>query len=79
MLVQFRVDFRGKLTKENYYLAGERAEFETATAQALIDEGWAVAVTSEPAPKSTPEIAPASPPSVPPVAPRKRQTSGGAL
>ena len=69
MLVQFLVDFRGKLTQENYYLAGEQVEFDAATAQALIDEGRAVAVAPAPAP----EIAPALP------RPRKRQTSGGTL
>lgn len=66
MRVQFLVDYRGKLTKENYYTAGAVAEFDAATAQALIDEGRAAAVP-------VPEIAPASP------RPRKRQTSGGVL
>ena len=60
MQVQFLVDFRGKLTKEIFYRAGETAEFAPATAQALIDEGRAVSVP-EPAPQPTPEIAPASP------------------
>lgn len=57
MRVQFLTDFRGKLTKENYYLAGEQGEFDVATAQALIAAGVAVD-----APPSSPvEDAPASP------------------
>ncbi|TXH56375.1 MAG: hypothetical protein E6Q97_06520 [Desulfurellales bacterium] len=70
MRVQFLVDFRGKLTRENYYLAGQVVEFEPAIAQALIDEGRAVRVVLP-----APEPAPASPKP----APRKRQTSGGVL
>ena len=31
-------DFRGKLTKEIFYVAGTVAEFDAATAQALLDE-----------------------------------------
>ncbi len=57
MRVQFLVDYRGKLTRENFYLAGEQVEFDAGTAQALIDEGRAVAVAPAPAP----EIAPAAP------------------
>ena len=57
MQVQFLVDFRGKLTKEIFYRAGETAEFAPATAQALIDEGRATAVSPTPAP----ELAPAAP------------------
>ncbi len=76
MRVQFLVDFRGKLTRENYYLAGEQAEFDAATAQALIDEGRATVVSPAPDPASSqaPDIAPAAP-----AKPRKRQSSGGAL
>ncbi len=74
MLVQFLVDFRGKLTKENYYQAGDQVEFDAGTAQALIDEGRAVAVTHEPAP----EIAPALP-TKPPSPPARRKVSGGTL
>lgn len=69
MRVCFLVDFRGKLTRENYYTAGAVVEFEPAIAQALIDEGWAVAFT-EPTP---PTITPALP------RPRKRQAGGGVL
>ena len=69
MQVQFLVDFRGKLTRENYYVTGQVAEFEPAIAQALIDEGWAVAF-AEPAP---PAITPALPPRP------KRKSSGGTL
>ena len=36
--VKFLQDFRGKLTKEIFYLAGTVAEFDAATAQALLDE-----------------------------------------
>lgn len=76
MRVCFLVDYRGKLTKEDFFLAGAVVEFEDATAQALINEGRAVAF-AEPAP---PEITPALPkPLGPPPAPRKRQTSGGTL
>lgn len=72
MRVRFLVDFRGKLTRENYYTAGAVAEFEPAIAQALIDDGRVVAFVPEP------EIAPALPVKPAP-APRKRQTGGGAL
>lgn len=66
MQVQFLVDFRGKLTRENYYVAGAVAEFDAGTAQALIDEGRAIAVHPAPAPDPAP-AAPAK-------APRKRQS-----
>ena len=36
--VKFFQDFRGKLTKEIFYVAGTVAEFDAATAQALLDE-----------------------------------------
>ena len=36
--VKFIQDFRGKLTSEIFYLAGTVAEFDAATAQALLDE-----------------------------------------
>ena len=36
--VKFLQDFRGKLTKEIFYVAGTVAEFDAATAQALLDE-----------------------------------------
>jgi len=68
MRVCFLVDYRGKLTKEDFFLAGTVVEFEPATAQALIDEGRAVAF-AEPAP----EITPALP------KPAKRKSSGGTL
>lgn len=53
MRVQFLVDYRGKLTREDYYTAGMVVEFDAATAQALIDEGRAVAV---PAPVIAPAL-----------------------
>ena len=68
MRVCFLVDYRGRLTQENYYTAGAVVEFEPATAQALIDEGRAVAFADQ----TPPEITPALPK-------RKRQTSGGVL
>ena len=68
MRVQFLVDFRGKLTGEIFYQAGETAEFAPAAAQALIDEGRAVLV-----PEPTPEIAPAA------AKQPKRKSSGGVL
>jgi hypothetical protein len=71
MLVGFLRDFRGKLTKENYYTAGDQVEFDAGTAQALIDQGIAVAVVPEP----IPEIAP----TLPKPTPRRRQTGGGVL
>jgi len=70
MRVCFLVDYRGKLTGENYYTAGAVVAFEPAIAQALIAEGRAVAVADP-----TPEITPA----LPKPAPRKRQTGGGVL
>lgn len=36
--VRFLQDFRGKLTKEIFYVAGTVVEFDAATAQALLDE-----------------------------------------
>ena len=36
--VRFLQDFRGKLTSEIFYLSGTVAEFDAATAQALLDE-----------------------------------------
>ena len=36
--VKFLQDFRGKLTKEIFYATGTVAEFDAATAQALLDE-----------------------------------------
>ncbi len=72
MRVQFLVDYRGKLTKEIYYRAGEQAEFDATTAQALIDEGRATEVSPTPAP----EPAPASPKPTPR---KQRQSSGGVL
>lgn len=36
--VKFLQDFRGKLTNEHFYLTGEIAEFDAATAQSLFDE-----------------------------------------
>lgn len=36
--VKFLQDFRGKLTKEIFYVAGTVAEFDAATAQTLLDE-----------------------------------------
>ncbi len=58
MRVQFLVDFRGKLTREQFYLAGEQAEFDAGTAMALISEGRAAAVSPTPA---APDVAPAAP------------------
>ena len=68
MRVCFLVDYRGKLTKEDFFLAGAVVEFEPAIAQALIGEGRAVAF-AEP----EPEITPALP------KPARRKVSGGTL
>ena len=73
MRVQFLVDYRGKLTCENYYVTGQVAEFEPAIAQALIDEGRAVLVPDV-TPDPTPEIAPAQP-----ARPKRKQQSGGGV
>ena len=72
MRVQFLVDFRGKLTGENYYTAGTVAEFDAATAQALIGEGRATEVSPTPAPEEAP-AAPAKPQRKP------TKTGGGVL
>lgn len=72
MRVQFLVDYRGKLTQENYYTAGMVVEFDAGTAQALVDEGRAVPVVHEPAPEITPAL--------PKPAQRKaKQGSGGGV
>lgn len=41
MKVRFLVDFRGKLTKEQFYLAGSEVEFPADVATRLVDEGRA--------------------------------------
>jgi len=58
MNVRFLVDFRGKLTREHFYRAGEEAEFEDAVAEALVSQGWAEHV----APPAPPEPPPAPKP-----------------
>ena len=68
MLVQFLVDFRGKLTREQFYLAGEQAEFDAGTAQALISEGRATEVSPTPAPEEAP---------APPARPQRKSTKTG--
>lgn len=40
--VQFLVDFRGKLTREHYYVAGTVAEFDCGVASQLVEEERAV-------------------------------------
>lgn len=44
--VKFVQDFRGKLTKEQFYRAGDVASFDVVTAQALLDERRVVTVDS---------------------------------
>lgn len=45
--VTFLVDFRGKLTNENYYLAGSTVEFDSGVASQLVSEGRAAYVEAE--------------------------------
>jgi len=42
--VKFLVDYRGVLTNEEYYLAGEVANLENGAAARLVDDGRAVHV-----------------------------------
>lgn len=52
MTVKFLVDYRGKLTNEQYYLAGTVAEFDKETAAALVEAGRAELVEPDkPTPK----------------------------
>lgn len=56
MLVTFKRDFRGRATNEQYYEAGEVAELDAATVQALLAEGAVDVVTAiEPAATPVPE------------------------
>ncbi len=73
MRVQFLVDYRGKLTQENYYTAGAVVEFDAGTAQALVDEGRAEML---PALVPAPEITPALPK---PAQRKAKQGSGGGV
>lgn len=45
--VKFLGDFRGKLTNENYYLAGSTVEFSDGVASQLVAEGRAAYVVEE--------------------------------
>ena len=47
MKVKFLVDYRGKLTKERFYKAGETRLFQDWNAKALIDRGVAVEFKEE--------------------------------
>lgn len=40
-MVRFIVDYRGVLTKEEYFLAGDEHEFAPPVEKALVDEGRA--------------------------------------
>ena len=43
MNVRFLRDYRGRLTGERFYLAGQVADIDDGAAQAIIEEGAAVA------------------------------------
>jgi hypothetical protein len=45
--VKFLADFRGKLTKENFYTAGTVASFETGVAVQIVELGFAELVEVE--------------------------------
>lgn len=53
MRVRFLMDFRGKLTREQFFLTGEEGEFPDQIAQTLIDDRRAEAVVPE-APQQPP-------------------------
>jgi hypothetical protein len=46
-VVEFLLDYRGKLTQEQFYLTGTRVAFPAAQAAALIEAGRAIAVDAE--------------------------------
>lgn len=48
MKVKFLQDYRGKLTKEQYFTKGQEVEFEDGVATALIDAGRAEEVKAKP-------------------------------
>lgn len=54
MQIKFVVDYRGKLTREKYYVAGEVATLEDSVATRLIEDGRAVA---SPPPSSSATVA----------------------
>lgn len=45
--VRFLVDFQGVLTQERFYTAGSVAEFDAATAAALVEDGRAELVEQD--------------------------------
>lgn len=47
MRVRFLVDFRGKLTRERFYLAGEEVDVDESAGTVLIGNGFAEAVPPE--------------------------------
>lgn len=71
--VRFLRDFRSRHTGENFYAAGSYAEFESADARALVDEGAAEMVTID---ARAGQASPA-PPAMPP-APVARKKAGPA-
>lgn len=52
MKIKFTHDFRGKLTDEHFYLAGDEIEVSNDIGQQLIDLDHAVAVEVEPEPEA---------------------------
>jgi len=74
MLVTFKRGFRGRATNEQYFEAGEVAEFDAATVRSLLAEGAVDVVTViEPAATPAPEPEPA-----PVVEPAKLKRRGAA-
>lgn len=51
--VKFLMDYRGVLTGERYFVAGDEAELEDSSAAALELRGYVEIVGQEPAPKTT--------------------------
>jgi len=58
--VKFLRDFRGRLTNESYYLAGEVADFEPAAAAGMVAEGAAVFAPGLPPVAEVPDPAPSA-------------------
>jgi hypothetical protein len=46
-VVEFLLDYRGKLTAEQYFLKGTRVAFPAAQAAALVEAGRAITVDAE--------------------------------
>lgn len=51
MLIRFLADYQGRLTGERFFLKDTEVDIEDAAAQAIIEEGRAVAVDAPPVPQ----------------------------